>query len=63
MGFINSEDAKKACKLQWLKQASRSWNIHRDEIVKRFSFIKDDEYACICKKLSGSVETYFQYIM
>jgi hypothetical protein len=58
-GFVNSKDAKKACKLQWLKYASQSWNIHHDEIVKRCSFSKHDEYDCICKKLSGSTETYF----
>ena len=32
--FVDSKDAKKACKLQRLKYALRSWNLHRDEIVK-----------------------------
>jgi hypothetical protein len=33
--------------------------IHYDEIIKRSSFIRYDEYACICKKLSERNETYF----
>jgi len=37
-----------------LKQASRSWNIHFDEVVKGFGFIKNKEEACVYKKVSGS---------
>jgi len=37
-----------------LKQASRSWNIHFDEVVKEFDFIKNEEDACVYKKESGS---------
>ena len=36
-----------------LKQASRSWNIHFDEVVKGFDFIKNEE-ACVYKKEGGS---------
>ena len=36
-----------------LKQASRSWNIHFDEVVKGFGFIKNGEEACVYKKESG----------
>ncbi len=32
-------------------------------MLKEFNFIGDAEDACICKKLSGSAETNFQYIM
>ena len=35
-------------------QASRSWNLHFDEVVKAFGFIKNDEEACVYKKESGS---------
>jgi hypothetical protein len=37
-----------------LKQASRSWNIHFDEVVKGFGFLRNKEEACVCKKKSGS---------
>ena len=37
-----------------LKQASRSWNIHFDEVVKGFDFIKNEEEACVYKKESAS---------
>jgi len=30
-----------------------------DEIVKELGFIRNDEDACIYKKLSGSAKTYF----
>ena len=42
-GFVDPKNARKICKLQkyiyGLKQASRSWNIHFDEVVKGFGFI------------------------
>ena len=37
-----------------LKQASRSWNIRFDEVVKGFAFIKNEEEACVYKKASES---------
>ena len=35
-------------------QASRSWNIRFDELIKACGFIKTFGEACICKKVSGS---------
>jgi hypothetical protein len=39
-GFFDPKDANKVCKLQrsiyGLKQASRSWNLHFDEVIKGF---------------------------
>jgi hypothetical protein len=53
-GFVNPTNAGKICKLQksiyGLKLASRSWNIHFDEVVKGFGFIKNEEEACVSKK-------------
>ncbi len=38
-----------------LKQASRSWNLHFDEAVKEFGFIKNEDEPCVYKKVSGSM--------
>jgi hypothetical protein len=43
-----------AMSIYGLKQASRSWNIHFDEVVKGFSFIQSKEESCVYKKASGS---------
>ena len=69
-GFVNPKGANKLCKLQQsiygLVQASRSWNIRFDKLIKGYSFIQTCGEACIYKKVSGSsvaclilyVETY-----
>jgi hypothetical protein len=45
--FVDPKYVGKICKLQksiyGLKQASRSWNLHFDEVVKGFFFIKNVE--------------------
>ena len=57
-GFVNPKDANKVCKLQrsiyGLVQASWSWNICFDELIKAYGFIQTFEEACIYKKVSGS---------
>ena len=57
-GIVDPSNAGNICKLRksiyGLKQASRSWNIHFDEVVKEFDFIKNEEDACVYKKESGS---------
>ena len=44
-GFVNPIGTNKVCKLQrsiyGLVQASRSWNICFDELIKAYSFYKD----------------------
>jgi hypothetical protein len=61
-GFVDPKYAGKICKLQKsiyrLKQASRSWNLHFDEVVKGFGFIKNVEEPCVYKKVSGSVVVF-----
>ena len=46
------------CKLQrsiyGLVQASRSWNIRFDEMIKAFGFMQSYGEACVYKKVSGS---------
>ncbi|CAL9012028.1 unnamed protein product [Prunus brigantina] len=57
-GFISKADKHKVCKLHksiyGLKQASRSWNIRFDEVVKSFDFIQNMDDQCVYKKVSGS---------
>ena len=57
-GFVDPKNVRKICKLQksiyGLKQASRSWNIYFDEVVKGFGFIKNEEEPCVYKRASGS---------
>ncbi|WVZ85239.1 LOW QUALITY PROTEIN: hypothetical protein U9M48_032186 [Paspalum notatum var. saurae] len=57
-GFVDPQNAGKVCKLlksiHGLKQASRSWNLRFDEVVKGFGFIKNIEEPCVYKKVSGS---------
>ena len=53
-GFVDPKGANKVRKLQrsiyGLVQASRSWNIHFDELIKLYSFIQTCGEACIYKK-------------
>ncbi|KAL0458696.1 UNVERIFIED_CONTAM: Retrovirus-related Pol polyprotein from transposon TNT 1-94 [Sesamum latifolium] len=57
-GFVDPRSPKKVCKLQksiyGLKLASRSWNLHFDDAIKEFDFLRNPEEACVYKKLSGS---------
>ena len=61
-GFVNPKGANKVCKLQrsiyGLVQASRSWNIRFDELIKAYSFIQTCGEACIYKKVSGSTTAF-----
>ena len=57
-GFADPNGANKVWKLQrfiyGLVQASRSWNIRFDEVIKAHGFIQTYGEACIYKKVSGS---------
>ena len=57
-GFVNPTSTSKVCKLQrsiyGLVQASRSWNIRFDEMIKAFGFMQTYGEACVYKKVSGS---------
>ena len=61
-GFVDPNNARKICKLKksiyGLKQASQSWNIHFDEVVKGFGFCRNEEEPCVYKKKVG-VLLYF----
>src|SRR4051812_10184749 len=57
-GFVDPRNAGKVCKLQrsiyGLKQASQSWNLRFDEVIKAFGFFQNVEEFCVYKKLSGN---------
>ena len=57
-GFVDPKGANKMCKLQrsiyGLVQASQSWNICFDEVIKAYEFTQTFGEACIYKKVSGS---------
>ena len=61
-GFVNPKDANKMCKLQRSiygpVQASQSWNIRFDELIKAYSFIQTCGEACIYKNVSGSTTAF-----
>ena len=61
-GFNNPNGANKMCKLQrsiyGLVQASQSWNIRFDELIKAYSFIQTCREVCIYKKVSGSTTAF-----
>ena len=55
-GFVDPKGSNKVCKLQQsiygLVQASRSWIIRFDDVIKAFGFIQTYGEACIYKKVS-----------
>jgi len=61
-GFVDPNNAEKICKLKksiyGLKQASWSWNICFDEVVKGFAFRQNEEEPCVYKKGSGSAVVF-----
>ena len=66
LGFTSNDDDHKVCKLQRsiyeLKQASRSWNTHFNDVIKMFGFIKNEEEPCVFKKVSGSVIVFLVFV-
>ncbi|KAI3723657.1 hypothetical protein L2E82_35412 [Cichorium intybus] len=58
-GFVDPNHPNKVCKLKrsiyGLKQASRTCNIHFDEKITNFGFIKNEDDSCVYKKASGSI--------
>ena len=57
-GFVIPKNVGKVCKLQrsiyGLKRESRRCNLHFDEAIKVFGFIKNEDEPCVYKKVSGS---------
>ena len=65
-GFVDPTNAGKICKLQksiyGLKQASRSWNIRFDEVVKEFGLSRMKKSLVFTKGLVGA-QLYFWSFM
>ena len=61
-GFTSSQTSGLICKLKksiyGLKQASRSWNLRFDEVIRGSGFIKNEEESCVYKKSSGSMVVF-----
>ena len=61
-GFVDPKGANKVSKLQRsiyrLVQASQSWNICFDKVIKAYGFIQTCGEAYIYKKVSGSTTAF-----
>ena len=61
VSFVDPKGANKVSKLQrsiyGLVQASWSWNIYFDKVIKAYGFIQTCGEACIYKKVSGRTTT------
>jgi len=41
-----------------LKQASTSWNLHFDETVQQYGFIKNEDDTCVYNRVSWSIVSF-----
>ena len=61
-GFIVLGQEHMVCKLHrsiyGLKQASRSWNIRFDQVIKLYGFEKSPDEPCVYKKIQGIVVVF-----
>ncbi|GKA80615.1 retrotransposon protein, putative, ty1-copia subclass [Tanacetum coccineum] len=61
-GFVNPKYPNRVCKLKrsiyGLKQASRQWNKHFDDEIKKFGFSQNVDEPCVYLKASGSNVTF-----
>ena len=60
---FTSTDESKVCKLNRsiyeLKQASKSWNMHFDKVIKMYDFVRNEEKSCIYKWANNSIVILF----
>ena len=65
-GFTSTDESN-VCKLQrsiyGLKQASQSWNMRFDKVIKTYGFVKNGEESCIYKWAKGPVVVFFVLYM
>ena len=64
-GFISTDESKMykfQRSIYILKQASRSWNIHFDKVIRTYGFVRNGEEPCIYKWANSSI-IVFLYCM
>src|SRR3954465_5332745 len=56
-GFVDPKEGNKVVKIPGsicvMKQASRSWNLRFDQVIKSFVFVPNFYEACIYKRVRG----------
>jgi hypothetical protein len=62
-GVVDPKYIRKICKLQksiyGVKQASRTWNLRFDEVIKGFGFIKNMKEPCVFIRRLVGAQLYF----
>ena len=65
-GFVSKDYPDKVCRLlrsiYGLKQATQSWNIRFDEVIRSYDFIKNENEPFVYRKVNESTITFLVYM-